>query len=311
MRVLFFGTPDFAVPSLRALVGEGFEVAAVVTRPDRPTGRHRSHATPSAVKVAALAEELPVLQPERPAAPEFRDAAAALAPDLSVVAAYGHILPQALLDVPRLGSVNVHASLLPALRGAAPIQRAILEGCPQTGITIMRMDAGMDTGPILHQVATPIAADETGGELTVRLAELGAEALIEALTLMEEAGLEPKPQDHARATLAPKIRRDEERLDWGIAAEVAARKIRAFDPRPGAWTAPAGGGNALKLFGGRVAEGEAGGEPGRVLRADDLLCVACAAGAVSASEVQPAGRGRMPVRAFVNGRGIAAGDLLA
>ncbi len=310
MRVLFFGTPDFAVPSLRALVGEGFDVAAVVTRPDRPTGRHRSHASPSAVKLAALAEELTVLQPERPAAPEFRDQAAALAPEISVVAAYGHILPQALLDVPRLGSVNVHASLLPALRGAAPIQRAILEGCTQTGITIMRMDAGMDTGPILHQVPTAIAADETGGELTVRLAELGAEALIEALTLMEETGLEPRPQDHALATLAPKIRRDEERIDWSGAADAVARKIRAFDPKPGAWTARGGDdAGALKLFGGKVVEG--GGEPGRVLRADEALWVACGSGAVAASEVQPAGRARMAVRDFVNGRGIAAGDLLA
>ena len=312
MRVLFFGTPEFAVPSLRALVGEGFDVAAVVTRPDRPTGRHRSHASASAIKVAALAEGLPVLQPERPAAPEFREAAAALAPEISVVAAYGHILPQALLDVPRLGSVNVHASLLPALRGAAPIQRAILEGGPQTGITIMRMDAGMDTGPILHQVATAIAPDETGGELTVRLAELGAEALIEALTLMEEAELEPRPQDHARATLAPKIRREEERLDWSAAAEVVARKIRAFDPKPGAWTARApraGGGAELKLFGGKVVEGS--GEPGLVLRAGEVLAVACGSGAVTASEVQPAGRARMSVRAFVNGRGIETGERLA
>lgn len=309
MRVLFFGTPEFAVPSLRALVGEGFDVAAVVTRPDRPTGRHRSHASASAVKAAALAEELTVLQPERPSAPEFREAAAALAPDLSVVAAYGHILPQALLDVPRLGSVNVHASLLPALRGAAPIQRAILEGCDRTGITIMRMDAGMDTGPILHQVATPIAADETGGELTVRLAELGAEALIEALTLLEETGLEPRPQDHARATLAPKIRREEERLDWAAPAEVVARKIRAFDPKPGAWTARRTGEGELKLFGAKVTA-EAG-EPGRVLRVDDALWVACGSGAVTASEVQPAGRARMSVRAFANGRGIAAGDVLA
>lgn len=162
MRVLFFGTPDFAVPSLRALVGEGFEVVGVVTRPDKPTGRHRSRASASAVKGAALAEDLLVLQPERPSSPEFVAQARVLAPDISIVAAYGHILSQALLDVPPRGSLNVHASLLPALRGAAPIQRAILEGLTETGITIMAMDAGMDTGPILHQVATPIAPDETG-----------------------------------------------------------------------------------------------------------------------------------------------------
>lgn len=307
MRVLFYGTPEFAVPSLRALVGEGFDVAAVVTRPDKPTGRHRSRATPSAVKTAALAEDLPVLEPERPSAPEFLEAVRALAPEISIVVAYGHILPQALLDVPRRGSVNVHASLLPALRGAAPIQRAILDGLATTGITIMQMDAGMDTGPILHQVATPIAPDETGGELAARLAEIGAEALIEALTLMEETGLEPRPQDHAHASLAPKIRREEERVDWRCPAEVVARTVRAFDPRPGAWTPCRG--RELKLFGPRVVAGE--GEPGRVLAAGEVLRVACGGGAVELAEVQPAGRGRMAVRAFVNGRGVAAGELLA
>jgi methionyl-tRNA formyltransferase len=307
VRVLFFGTPDFAVPSLRALVGEGFDVAAAVTRPDRPTGRHRSRATPSAVKTAALAEELAVLQPERPSAPEFVAAARALSPDVSVVAAYGHILPQVLLDVPRLGSVNVHASLLPALRGAAPIPRAILQGLDETGITIMRMDVGMDTGPILHQVATPIGPDETGGELTSRLAELGAEALIESLTLMEETGLEPRPQDHARATLAPKLTREEERLDWHRPAEVVARTIRAFDPKPGAWTSCRD--RELKLFGARRAEGDAA--PGTVLEAGETLRIACARGAVRVLQVQPAGRARMAARAFANGRGIAVGDVLS
>ena len=307
MRVVYFGTPDFAVPSLRALVGEGFDVVGVVTRPDKPTGRHRSHSTPSAVKVAALADDLPVLQPERPSEPDFLAQIAQLAPDLSIVAAYGHILPQQLLDVPKRGSVNVHASLLPALRGAAPIQRAILAGLAETGITIMQMDAGMDSGPILHQVSTPIAEDETGGELSERLAELGAEALIEALTLIDEAGLEPRAQDPARATFAPKIKREEERLDWSCPAEAVARKIRAFDPKPGAWTT--GRGKELKLFGARAVEGA--GAAGAVLRADDELVIACGAGAVSAEEVQPSGRARMPVRAFVNGRGVAVGDRLA
>ncbi len=309
MRVLFYGTPQFAVPSLRALVGEGFDVAAVITRPDKPTGRHRSRATPSAVKTAALAEGLPVLQPERPSAPEFvaQLRAIAPAPELAIVAAYGHILSQSLLDVPRLGSVNVHASLLPALRGAAPIQRAILAGLPETGITIMRMDAGMDTGPILHQVATPIGPDETGGELTERLAELGAEALIEALTLLEEAGLQPTPQDHARATLAPKIRREDERLDWRCEAAAIARKIRAFDPAPGAWTTARG--REVKLFGAQSVPG-ASGPPGTVLEAGEALVIACADGAVGVAEVQPAGRSRMSARAFVNGRGAAQGDVL-
>jgi len=307
VRVVYFGTPEFAVPSLRALVGEGFDVVGVVTRPDKPTGRHRSHATPSAVKTAALENDLAVLEPERPSAPDFLAALQQLAPDISIVAAYGHILPQALLDVPARGSVNVHASLLPALRGAAPIQRAILAGLTETGITIMKMDAGMDTGPILHQVTTPIADDETGGELTERLAELGAEALIEALTMLDEGGLEPRPQDAAQATLAPKIKREEERLDWACPADVVARKIRAFDPRPGAWTM--GRDRELKLFGARAVD--AAGERGRVLSAGDELVVACGAGAVAVTEIQPAGRARMTARAFVNGRGVAAGDSLA
>jgi methionyl-tRNA formyltransferase len=306
VRVVYFGTPDFAVPSLRALVGEGFDVVGVVTRPDKPTGRHRSSATPSAVKVAALENDLPVLQPEKPSEPGFLERVRELAPDISIVAAYGHILPQALLDVPRLGSINVHASLLPALRGAAPIQRAILAGLTETGITIMQMDAGMDSGPILHQVATPIAPDETGGELSVRLAELGAEALIEALTLLDEAGLEPRPQDPAKVSFAPKIKREEERLDWACPAEAVARKVRAFDPKPGAWTSRRG--RELKLFGAREVGGA--GERGLVLRAADELVVACGAGAVAVAEVQPAGRARMSVKAFVNGRGIAAGDRL-
>jgi methionyl-tRNA formyltransferase len=307
MRVLFFGTPEFAVPSLGALVGEGFDVVGVVTRPDRPTGRHRSAATPSPVKLAALAEDLPVLQPERPSDDAFIRDVEGFKPDVSVVVAYGHILKQRLLDVAKLGSVNVHASLLPALRGAAPIERAILEGLTETGVTIMRMDAGMDTGPILHQVATPIPPDETGGELTVRLAEMGALALIEALTLMEETGLEPRPQDDAGATYAPKLTRDEERIVWSQPAERIARQIRAFDPRPGAWTECRG--RALKLFGAKVAA--LAGEPGTVLAANGVLTVACGESAITVAEVQPAGRGRMAAQAFFNGRGVAVGDRLA
>jgi methionyl-tRNA formyltransferase len=307
MRVLFYGTPAFAVPSLTALVGEGFDVVAAVTRPDRPVGRHRSSAAPAPVKVAALAEEIPVLQPDRPADPAFREAVAALGADVAVVVAYGHILPAALLAVPRLGSVNVHASLLPRWRGAAPIERALLAGDAETGITIMQMDAGMDTGPILHQVPTPIAPDETGGELRERLAEMGALALVEALTLLDETGIAPQPQDAARATYAPKLTREEERLDWRQDASDVARRVRAFDPRPGAWTEGRGG--TLKLFGARVVDGA--GAPGTVLAAGDELCIACGRGAVAVSDVQPAGRARMAARAFVNGRGIAAGQVLA
>ncbi|MBI4542493.1 MAG: methionyl-tRNA formyltransferase [Gemmatimonadetes bacterium] len=307
MRVLFFGTPEFAVPSLKALVGEGFDVVGVVTRPDRPTGRHRSKATASPVKVAALAEDLPVLQPERPVTDEFLGQVGELVPDCSVVVAYGHLLPERLLAVPRLGAINVHASLLPALRGAAPIQRAILEGYAETGVTIMQMDAGLDTGPILHQVATPILPDETGGELGIRLSEIGAQALVEALTLMEETGLQPRPQNGERASYAPKLTREEERINWRRGAAEVARQIRALDPLPGAWAECRGG--ALKLFGARVREGA--GRAGEVLGVGDALLVACAAGAVEVVEVQPAGRSRMSARAFVNGRRVEPGEMLS
>ena len=307
MRVLFYGTPEFAVPTLRALLGEGFDVVGVVTRPDRPTGRHRSTATPSPVKVAALAEDLPVHQPERPSTPEFLDTVRALAPDCGVVIAYGHILPEPLLGIPRLGHVNVHASLLPHLRGAAPIERAILEGWTETGISVMQMDAGMDTGPVLRQVATPILPDETGGELRARLSEVGALALVEALTLLDEGGLVAQPQDHAHASYAPKLRQEEERIHWTKRAEDVARQVRAFDPRPGAWCECRA--QALKLFGARVTDRR--GRPGEVLAAADALVVACGEGAIEVSDVQPAGRARMGARAFANGRQVAVGELLA
>jgi len=307
VRVLFYGTPDFAVPALRALIGEGFDVVGVVTRPDRPTGRHRSRATPSPVKVAALAEDLPVLEPERPSTPDFLEQVRQLAPDCGVVIAYGHILPETLLGLPRLGHVNVHASLLPHLRGAAPIERAILEGCTETGVTVMQMDAGMDTGPILHQERTPILPDETGGELRTRLSELGALTLVEALTLLDEGGLAPRPQDHAHASYAPKLTPDEERIPWAKAAADVARLVRAFDPRPGAWCTCRG--RSLKLFGARQAAGT--GRPGEVLVAADTLVVACGEGAVQVSDVQPAGRARMTAQAFASGRQVAAGDVLA
>lgn len=307
MRVLFYGTPAFAVPSLRALIGEGFDVVGVVTRPDKPTGRHRSTPSPSPVKVAALAEDLPVFQPETPSSDAFLETALDLAPDCGAVIAYGHILPERLLGVPRLGHVNVHASLLPHLRGAAPIERAILEGWTETGITIIRMDAGMDTGPILHQVTTPILPDETGGELRVRLSELGALALVEALTLLDEGSGAATPQDHAHASFAPKLKPEEERLHWARGATDVARQVRAFDPKPGAWCEARG--TPLKLFGATVSP--ASGRPGAVLAAGETLVIACGEGAVEIADVQPAGKGRMTAQAFVNGRRIAVGDVLA
>jgi methionyl-tRNA formyltransferase len=307
VRVLFYGTPEFAVPTLQALLGEGFDVVGVVTRPDRPTGRHRSTTTPSPVKVAARAEDLPIHEPERPSSEAFLATVRELAPDCGVVIAYGHILPEPLLAIPRLGHVNVHASLLPHLRGAAPIERAILEGWTETGVSVMQMDAGMDTGPVLRQVTAPILPDETGGELRARLSELGALALVEALTLLDEGGLTPQPQDHAHASYAPKLRPEEERIHWARRADDVARQVRAFDPRPGAWCECRG--QPLKLFGAKVVD--EGGRPGAVLAAGDALVVACGERAVAVSDVQPAGKGRMTAQAFANGRQVAVGDVLA
>src|SRR6266571_1686197 len=225
MRVVFFGTPEFAVPSLRALLGEGFDVLAAVTQPDRPQGRSRSQVVPPPVKVEAEAEAIPVLQPERPTDRDFLDRLRELAPDVGVVVAYGHILKPELLRLPPRGMVNVHPSLLPELRGAAPVEWAILNGVAKTGVSIMQLDEGLDSGPVLLQIAHTIEPDETGGELAAHLAEIGAQALVEALALWERDALRPVPQDHARASYAPKLTRDTARIRWDDPAERVAREL--------------------------------------------------------------------------------------
>jgi len=309
VRVLFWGTPEFATPPLRALLGEGFEVAGVVTQPDRPVGRSRSTLEPSAVKKVALAESLTVLQPERPRGPEFEAQLRALAPDLSVVVAYGHILPKSVIDLPKLGTLNIHASLLPLLRGAAPIQGAILEGLSETGVSIMQMVPQLDAGPVIHRVATPIADDETYGELSLRLSELGALALIEALALVSMGRADAQPQDDRLATYAPKIEREMTRIDWTRTAEEVGRVVRAYDPRPGAFTTLRG--TEVKLFGARLAPGMRDAEPGEVLGIDHVgMTVACGAGALRILAVQPAGKKRLTPEDWMRGRGIAAGDRL-
>ena len=304
MRVVFFGTPHFAVVCLRALLRERITVAGVVTQPDKPQGRSRSTLVPPPVKIAAHAEGLPVLQPVRPLGDLFLAALHRLEPDLGVVVAYGHILRRELLQLPPRGMINVHASLLPRFRGAAPIQHAILAGDRETGVSIMRMEEGLDSGPVLHRVSTPIADDETGGTLTRRLAELGATALVETVSLIT-AGLErAQPQNDALATYAPKIGRETARLAWEQEAPSLERQIRAFDPVPGAWTSL--GDTPVKLFGATPAVGS--GAPGTVLTATDRLVVACGSGAVAVREAQPAGKTRIPVGDWVRGRGIAAGQ---
>src|ERR671912_706827 len=247
MRIVFFGTPAFAVPSLQALLQDRFAVAGVVTQPDKPQGRSRSELIAPPVKVAALAAGIPVLQPVRPVGDVFTTSLRRLEPDLGIVVAYGHILLPEILSIPARGMINVHASLLPRYRGAAPVQHAILRGETETGISIMQMEAGLDSGPILHHVSTPIGPDETSGALAARLADLGAVALVEALSLISGGLARPQPQDHTRATYAPKIDKDMARLNWQRDATTLVRQVRAFDPAPGAWTTL--GGCLLKLFG--------------------------------------------------------------
>src|SRR2546422_4222417 len=312
MRVVFFGTPEFAVPSLEALLGEGFDVLAVVTQPDKPQGRSRSPAVAPPVKVAALAEGIPVLQPARPTDGAFVDQLRTLGPDVGVVVAYGHILKPELLALPRHGMVNVHPSLLPELRGAAPVEWAILNGLEKTGVTIMQMDEGLDSGPILHQLPHYIEPEVTGGELSEHLAEMGAQALVETLSLLEQNALKPVPQDHARATYAPKLTRDTARIRWSDPADKVARTIRALDPKPCARTVVQPGnrkrdtGNEeVKLFGAKPVE-EAG-TPGEVLKADSRLLIAAGSGAVEVEEVQPAGKPRMSAADWPRGRVAAAG----
>jgi methionyl-tRNA formyltransferase len=306
MRIVFFGTPDFAVASLQALVDGRFTMAGVVTQPDKPQGRSRSELVSPPVKIAAQAIGIPVLQPIRPVGDVFTTSLRRLEPDLGIVVAYGHILRPEILSIPPRGMINVHASLLPRYRGAAPVQHAILRGETETGISIMQMEAGLDSGPVLHRMATPLGADETAGELSGRLAELGAEALVETLSLISGGHVRAQPQDHNRATYAPKIDREMARLVWQRDATTLVRQVRAFDPAPGAWTTL--NGCVMKLFGAREVPGT--GEPGSVLAAGDRLVVAAGRGAVALSEVQIAGKTRIPVEAWVRGRGVSTGQQL-
>lgn len=307
MQLVFFGTPDFAVPSLRALVEEGFDIELVVTQPDRPKGRHRSKLVPSPVKTEALELGLPVLQPDRPTDSDFMQQMRAAKPDLGIVVGYGHILKPTLLELPGRGMVNVHASLLPKLRGAAPIEHAILSGEGETGVTVMKMEPQLDTGSIVHQLATPIAPDETGGELTQRLAELGALALIEALTLIETDTAEPIPQNDAEATYAPKLSTDMARIDWQDSAEQIARLVRALDPRVGARSSLSG--HEVKLFGPRLAdEWKHDEQPGVIVETDPAFVVATGTRALQFLDVQPAGRQRMAASAWIRGKNARKGD---
>jgi methionyl-tRNA formyltransferase len=305
MRLVFAGTPRFAVPALEALAAAGHELVAVLTQPDRPAGRGLA-AVAGPVKQAAQRRGVPVLQP-----PSLKDAAvqarlAELAPDALVVAAYGLILPQAMLDIPRLGALNVHASLLPRWRGAAPIERALLAGDPVTGVCIMQMDAGLDTGPVLLRDELPIAPEDTAGTLHDKLAALGARLVVAALDGLAAGTLRPTPQPAEGVTYAAKIARDETRLDWSRSANELARRVRAFDPAPGAGARVRG--VELKIW--RAAVVAARGAPGAVVAAGaEGISVACGdGGALRLEELQRAGGRRLPAAAFLRGFPLAPGD---
>ncbi len=305
MRILFWGTPEFACVPLRALLGEGYEVTGIVTQPDKPQGRDRDVIAPP-VKQIALEEKIPVFQPEKPKDPEFMEMMRVMSPDISVVVAYGHLLSDELIDLPSMGTLNIHASLLPELRGAAPIQAAIREGKTETGVSIMRMVRELDAGPVIHQARTPIQGDETYGELQMRLSELGAMALIEALTLLSVGAAREAPQDDALATYALKITREMARIDWTLSAAEVSRAIRAYDPKPSAYSALAGA--DVKLFGASTVANSSGAEPGTVLLTSDSLIVACGEGAISVTDVQPSGKKRMRASDWSRGRGVREGD---
>ena len=316
LRVLFWGTPEFGLPSLEAMRAAGHEIAGVVTNPDRPAGRGRAMRA-SPVKEWALAAEVPVLQPVRPGEAAFLDAARRLTPDVSVVAAYGRILPREALDLPRLGSFNVHASLLPALRGAAPINWAIIRGHAESGVSIQRMVAALDAGPVLGQTRIPIHAAMTAGELYEAVSLAGATRLVGVLAEIAAGRAIETPQDEARATWAPKLDREAARIDWSRAAPELARRLRGCDPWPAAWTTLRG--RSLQCFEPTVEPDAPGAgdaattagvpAPGTVIEAHPVrgLRVATGDGVLRVGAVKPAGRRRMSAAAWVRGvaRGVA------
>jgi len=307
MRVVFAGTPGFAVPALEALHEARHEVALVLTQPDRPAGRGLDPAQ-SAVKRAAAALRLPIFQPatlKDPAALARLDAAK---PEIMVVAAYGLILPQAALDIPERGALNIHASLLPRWRGAAPIQRAILAGDPVTGVCIMKMNAGLDTGPVLLRTETTIAPDDTAGTLHDRLAKIGAQLLLDALKGIQAGALSPVPQAIEGVTYAPKIEKFEARIDWTRAASEVDRQVRAFNPFPGAVARVRG--TELKVWRATLRAGA--GPPGTILSAtSDGIVVACGAASLALTELQRAGGKRLAAGELLRGFPLAPGERFA
>ncbi len=302
MRIIFMGTPDFSVPVLNALVDAGHEIAAVYCQPPRPAGRGKKD-RPTPVHARAEALGLEVRHPTSLKSSEEQNKFASLNADIAVVVAYGLILPQPILDAPTHGCLNIHASLLPRWRGAAPIHRAIMAGDAQTGICIMLMEAGLDTGPVLLREATDIGPEETTAQLHDRLSDMGAALIVEALAKLPS--LTPDPQPEEGVTYAAKIDKSEARIDWCNPASEVDRKIRGLSPFPGAWTEMEG--DRIKLLASRLAEGQ--GAPGEVL--DDRLTVACGEGAVELLRLQRAGKGAQDRETFLRGWPIPVGTRLS
>ena len=315
MRVIFMGTPDFSVGALKALAENGYEIAGVVTQPDKPRGRGKASAmTP--VKEAALELGLTVYQPARVREQSFMDTVRALNPDVIVVSAFGQIIPKALLELPRYGCVNIHASLLPKYRGAAPIQWAVMDGEPVSGVTIMQMDEGLDTGDMLAKTEVPLEPDETGGSLFDKLSRAGAELLIRTLPALEQGTLTPEKQPLESPTAyARMIRKEDGRIDWNLEAEAIERRIRGLNPWPSAYTFLEG--KTLKIWKADVSgrEYDKNGQealPGTVVLTDkEGIHVACGEGRLILQEVQLEGKKRMDAAAFLRGFPIAAGTRLA
>jgi len=305
MRLVFMGTPDFSVPALDALHAAGHEIACVYTQPPRAAGRGQLP-RPSPVAARATALGLPVRHPESLRDPGAQADFAALGAEVAVVVAYGLILPPPVLSAPARGCLNIHASLLPRWRGAAPIQRAVMAGDTETGVCIMQMEAGLDTGPVLLREAVPIGAQDTAGDLHDRLSHLGARLIVEALAGFD--GLEATPQPEAGVTYAAKIDKAEARIDWAAPAVEVDRRIRGLSPFPGAWCMAAG--ERLKLLGSRLAEGD--GAPGQVLGLDgNALVVACGTGAVALTRAQRSGRQPMDLATLTRGLALPEGHALA
>ena len=306
-RVVFFGTPEFAVPTLQALLDGPDTVVGVVCQPDKPAGRGQQLQAPP-VKRLAERRGIAVAQPVKVKTEALPTLLRSWAPDLAVVAAYGRILPRAVLDLPRFGCINVHASLLPKYRGAAPIQWALLRGEPTTGVTIMRMSEGMDEGDMLLQRATPIAPDETYGTLQPRLAALGAAALMDALAALHAGTLRATPQDSAAATYAPMIRKADGAIDWTLPAAAIACRVRAFNPWPSAFSTY--GGRLMKVHRARALAESTAAAPGTVLGLGDVIRVATGAGVLGIEELQLEGKRALPAAAFARGGGLAVGERL-